>query len=152
MAGPSFILPGEPEAVTLVPFTEEILGTEYSGVVPEGWEAQGNGAYARQQTALDQTLLLQQVVAGGDADLFLTLLSDQLGLEDTPQTSGEYVDAAGRAWTLYETDVQGTPANLALVDAVGLTYIVILFSSADEQPFYVDEVFLPALEAIEAGD
>lgn len=152
MAGPSFILPGEPEAVTLVPFTEEILGTEYSGVVPQGWEAQGNGAYARQQTALDQTLLLQQVVAGGDADLFLTLLSDQLGLEDTPQTSGEYVDAAGRAWKLYETDVQGTPANLALVDAGGLTYIVMLFSSADEQPFYVDELFLPALEAIEAGD
>lgn len=152
MAGPSFILPGEPEAVTLVPFTEEILGTEYSGVVPEGWEAQGNGAYARQQSALDQTLLLQQVVSGGNAELFLPLLSDQLGLEEAPESSGEYVDAAGRAWTLYALNVQGTPGNLALVDAGGVTYIVILFSSEDEQPFYVEEVFLPALEAITAAE
>ncbi len=151
MAGPSFIIPGEPEAVTLIPFTEAILGTQYSGVVPDGWEAQGNGAFARKQSALDQTTVLQQVVAGGNASLFLSLLSDQLGLEEEPESSGEYVDAAGRAWTLYEMDVQGTPGNMALVDDGGLTYIVILFSSEDEQAFYVEELFLPALEVIEAG-
>lgn len=149
MAGPAFILPGEPGAVTLAPFTEELLGTEYSGVAPEGWEAQGNGAYARLQSGLDQTMLLQQVVPGGDAELFLGLLSDQLGLEDVPASSGEYVDESGRAWTLYELDIQGTPANLALVDDGGVTYIVMLFSNADEQAFYVEEVFRPALEAIE---
>jgi pimeloyl-ACP methyl ester carboxylesterase len=151
MAGPSFILPGQPEAVTLVPFTENLLGTEYSGVVPDGWEAQGNGAYARQQSSLDQTLLLQQVVVGGNAELFLDLLSDQLGLDEIPASSETYEDAAGREWTLYDLTVQGAPANLALADADGVTYIVMLFSSADEQSFYVEQLFLPALEAIEVS-
>lgn len=152
MGGPSFVLPGEPEAVTLAPFTEEVLGTAYSGVAPEGWEAQGNGAYARLQSALDQTLLLQQVVAGGDAELFLALLLDQLGLEEAPASSEEYVDARRRVWTLYELDVQGTPTDLALTDADGVTYIVMLFSRADERAFYVEEVFRPALEAITVAE
>jgi hypothetical protein len=146
------VLPGQPEAVTLAPFTEDLLGTEYSGVVPDGWEAQGNGAFARQQSALDQTVLLQQVVPGGNAAMFLGLLSDQLGLDEEPASSGEYADAAGRSWTLYDVEVQGAPVDLALTDADGVTYIVILFSSRDEQAFYVEQAFLPALEAIAVAE
>jgi pimeloyl-ACP methyl ester carboxylesterase len=149
MGGPPFIVPGEPEAVTLVPFREEILGTAYRGVAPRGWDDQGNGSFARQQTALDQTVLLQQVVRGGNAELFVGLLAEQLGIAETPASSGEYGDSSGRAWALYEMDVQGSRVDLALAEEGRVTFIVMLFSNSSEQAFYFDEVFLPALEAIE---
>jgi hypothetical protein len=150
MDGPAFIVSGQPEAVALVPFETEMLGTAYSGVAPRGWDDQGSGSFARQQTALDQTALLQQVVRGGNTSLFVALLAEQLGLAEAPERSGEYTDSAGRAWALYEMEVQGSPVNLAAVDEGRLTFIVVLFSNRDEQAFYYEELFLPALEAIEA--
>lgn len=150
MAGPAFVVPGQPEAVTLAPFDAEILGTAYRGVAPAGWDEQGNGSFARQQTALDQTAILQQVVSGGNAGLVVELLTGQLGLAQAPQPSGEYGDAGGRAWTLYEMEVQGSPVNMAVAEEGRLTFVVLLFSSRDEQAFYYEELFLPALEAIAA--
>jgi pimeloyl-ACP methyl ester carboxylesterase len=152
MGGPAFIVPGQPEAVTLVPFETEMLGTAFRGVAPRGWDDQGSGSFARQQTALDQTALLQQVVRGGNANLFVELLANQLGLAQAPESSGEYTDAAGRDWALYEMEVQGSPVDLAAVDEGRLTFIVVLFSNRDERAFYYEELFLPALEAIEATE
>jgi pimeloyl-ACP methyl ester carboxylesterase len=148
MGAPPFIVAGAPEAVTLEPFTAELLGTTYEGVAPAGWDDQGGGSFARLQTALDQTALLQQVVRGGDAELFLELLAQQLGSVETPASSGSYTDASGRDWALYELGVQGSPVTIGLTDAERATFIVVLFSSGAEQDFYVEEVFLPALEAI----
>jgi len=147
MAGPPFIVPGETTDVTLVPFTTTILGSEVSGVVPEGWEEISPGTFARQESGLDQTALVQQAVPGLNAADFLDLLSGQLGLEEAP-AQAETVEVGGRIWSLYQTELQGQLVDIALAEDT-FTYVVVLFSSLRERPYLYEAVLLPVLEAIE---
>jgi pimeloyl-ACP methyl ester carboxylesterase len=53
MPGVDFAIAGEPPPpLALVPFTEELLGTPVSGVVPEGWTALADGTYVRGRRSL----------------------------------------------------------------------------------------------------
>ena len=148
MAGPDFSIPGETSEVgALVPFDDDTAGV--TGVVPSDWESVAFGTYARQASALDQTALIQQAIPGGSTELVLGLLGGQLGMED-PEPIDE-VDIGDRRWTRYRGDLQGFVADIALTDADGLTYLVVLVSDEAERDSLVDAVLLPVLEAIEAS-
>lgn len=146
VGAPAFTVPGDGEIeVTLVPFENETFGI--AGVVPEGWEEAAPGVYGRGNSALDQTILIQQAGPGLTADMLLGLLANQLGWEETPESSGTY-EAATRTWTLYETDVQGFPTILGFAEEEGTTYFVLLITSPEEKEALVENVFYPALEAL----
>jgi len=149
MAGPQFRVPGEAVAeVSLEPFTTDVFGTEVSGVAPAGWEEVNAGVFARQETGLDQTVILQQVVPGAAAEQLLELLSDQLGLEEAPDST-DTVEAGSRAWSLYEAQSQGALVDIALAEDGAFTYVVLLVSDRGERIYLYENVFLPALEAIQ---
>ena len=143
MAGPDFGLPGDVvELGALVPFEDGLV----AGVAPEAWESLGPGTFARQASGLDQTALIQQAVPGGSSDLVLGLLASQLGLDDP--VAFEELEAGDRLWTRYEGELQGFVADIALTDADGLTYLVVLISDADERAQLVEQVLLPVLAEI----
>ncbi len=148
MGEPDFETPGEPaEEIVLVPFEDDQSGIR--GLVPDGWESFGFGTYVRQATALDQTALIQQAVAGTPADLVLQLVAGQLGLEDDPQPIAEF-ESGGKSWTRYQGELQGFVADIAVADADGLAYLVVLLSDPDERDGLVADVLLPVLDAIDA--
>lgn len=152
LSGPAFVTPGSAAAVELAPFTIDLFGAQLSGVAPKGWEAVSTGVFARQQTILDQTALLQQAgpAAGIDQQQFLDLLANQLGLdEDLAPVATQQV--GGRSWDLYATALQGYPVDigLALDEGEGLIYVVMLFSHEPEHEALYEAVFLPALAAID---
>ena len=148
LAGPAFVTPGSTAAVEMAPFTTDLFGAELSGVAPEGWEEVSTGIFVREQTALDQTALLQQAAPGIDSEQFLGLLTEQLGLEEglQPLTTQE---VGGRTWTLYASEAQGALVDIGLADDEGITYVVLLFSHEEERDALYESVFLAALEAIE---
>lgn len=149
MAGPTFRVPGAAAAeVTLEPFTTDIVGTELTGVVPAGWEEVSPGAFARQETGLDPTVIVQQVAPGAVAEQLLGILANQLGLAETPESAGTF-DAGGLTWTLYEAESQGSPVDIALAEDGAFTYVVLLSSDGDERGYLYNAVFLPALEALQ---
>ena len=141
MSGPDFFIP-ETE-ITLVPFTDEILGI--SGVVPEGWEELAPGIYAR--SALGLVAIVQQAVPGIGADDLLQLLTTDLGLDEVPESVGSR-EANDLNWSLYEVEVQGLSIDLAVAESNGTSYLILLQSTASERDFYYAEVFLPAVDAL----
>lgn len=149
MMGPDFHVPGEVvEVGALVPFEDATAGV--SGVVPDGWQSLGFGAFFRQNSGLDQTALIQQAVPGSSAALVLNLIAGQFGIEDDPAPIGE-LQSGGRAWTRYEGEIQGFVADIALAESDGRTYLVVLISDPEERADLVDGVLVPAMEAIDAA-
>lgn len=149
MAGPAFRVPGGATTeVALEPFTTDIFGTEVSGVAPEGWEEVNGGVFARQETGLDQTVIVQQVAPGAVAEQLIELLSGQLGLEETPE-SVDSVEAGGRSWMLYEAESQGSLVDLALAEDGAFTYVVLLVSERGERSYLYEAVFRPALDEMQ---
>ena len=143
---PEFIVPGGSTAgIELEAFEDSAAG--FAGVVPTGWDSMGFGAVARQSSALDQTALLQQVLPGGSGDLMLAGLSSQFSLtSDEPLEQAELGD---RRWSLYQGELQGYVVDVGLTDADGLTFLVVLVSDASERDALAEQVFRPAMEAIE---
>ncbi|VAW40384.1 hypothetical protein MNBD_CHLOROFLEXI01-2356 [hydrothermal vent metagenome] len=144
VAAPAFIVPGSNDGqITLIPFTNSNFGM--TGVVPEGWQEVAPGVYGRGNSALDQTVIIQQAAPGTTAEQLLNILSGQFGWEEAPASNGMY-ETAVYTWTLYESEVQGFPTNIALTEADGTTLLVLLISPADEQETLVDALFFPALD------
>ncbi len=152
MGGPSFVVPGgEVPSVVLVPFEDSIFGTTVTGVVPEGWEKVGPGAWTRGATGLDQTAVVQQVAPGtADPEVLIGLFSTQLGFEDPPESGGT-IETGGRVWTLYRGVIDGFAADVALGTGTSDTGIVVLVSSAAERDELYETVMLPALDAFATG-
>ena len=150
LGAPAFIVGagGAQEAITLVPFTVDVYGlATIEGIVPEGWQDLGNGAFGRGQNALDQTALVLQAAPGLNSEALLTLLAGQLGLEDVAQPRDTYDDGA-RVWSLYGGDVQGLPVDIAVTDDAGYAYVVLLISTPADRDGLYEAVFLPALAAL----
>lgn len=145
LSGPVFTVPSGEADVTLIPYESDVFGI--SGLVPEGWEEITPGGYLRGQSALDQTLVLQQAAPGTGADELLSLLSTQFGWANVPESSGSYESENG-TWTLYDAEVQGLPTTLALREENGTALLVLLLSSGEERDQLTEDVFLPALEAL----
>jgi hypothetical protein len=58
------------------------------------------------------------------------------------------MDSNGRSWALYVAEVQGFSANIAFAEEEGLTFLVLLVSSAEEEAMLYEDVFIPVLEAL----
>jgi pimeloyl-ACP methyl ester carboxylesterase len=135
---------GEVEAVTLEPFTNEAMGI--TGLVPAGWTEAAPGVYARGRSGLDVVTVIEQA-APGTAGGLLAQLTAQLGLDESPASTGER-EANGITWTLYSVQVQGVSVDIALAESDGLVLIVILQSGMDERDALYEAVFLPAADAL----
>lgn len=145
ITGPHFAVAGQLAEVVLVPYTDEAFGI--SSLIPDGWQNVGLGVYARGQNALDQTVIMQQAAPGIPADSLLELLGSQLGWETAPEISGTY-EAANYSWNLYETEVEGFPAHLALSDADGTVLLVLMLTLAEEEAALYEALFIPVLDAM----
>ena len=150
MAGPVFVVPGsggDAANVELEPYTSDVYGV--SGVVPTGWQELAPGTFVRGASALDQTVIIQQAGPPGfSADAIIGLLEGQLGLEETPEPSGEYVDVNGRSWTLYSSNVQNFPIQMAFYeDDAGLLIIMLISEESDTDALF-NSVFTPAMDSL----
>ncbi len=143
--GPTFTGTGEAEAITLVPYESSDFGI--AGVVPDGWEEAAPGVYARGESALDQTLIIQQAAPGMAPEGLLDLLSSQFGWDEVPESYGSHETDIG-SWALYAAEVQGFPAAIGVIEVDGTTLLVLVLSAVEEQEMMFSQVFLPALEAI----
>jgi hypothetical protein len=135
------------ESPALTPFTDEAFSIQ--GVAPEGWEQVGPGLYARQATAGDITLLAQQAAPVSLEQLWPTLLP-QLALTEIPTSTGTYPGGAFE-WTLYKVNLSAggieVAVDLALHEADGMSYIVLLQGPPEEYEALHSGVFLPVLDA-----
>jgi len=131
-------------AVNLVPFTDEDFG--FSGVKPEGWNDLQLGTVARGDGLSDQTALVQMIVPMVTPDQFISLFSTQLGMDETPQSTGTR-EANGLTWTLYQFELLGFPADLALAEGDGTTYMIQMTSNRGERDALYEMVFLPVIDA-----
>ena len=150
MAPIDFKIPGETAAqINMVPFSEDILGTIVSGLVPEGWESIGFGAYARGDSAIDQTAILQQVAPFVTADALVSLLVDQFGMVAEPeQTSTQETDLG--TWRLFRGDADGFSIDIAAIELPGASSasgVVVLISDVTEREALIGSVLVPAIEA-----
>jgi CubicO group peptidase (beta-lactamase class C family) len=139
----------EVEAVELVPVTNEAM--DIKGVAPDGWTEAAPGVYARRATATDLTTVIQQAAAGATTDQIATQLLPSLGLEELPESVGEF-ESPAFTWQLYQVEVEVTALGAVMVDlALAKTesdaYIVLLQTLADEYDILHESVFIPALEA-----
>ena len=149
MEPPDFVVEGDgtTEAVELEPYSNDTFGI--SGVNPAGWEELAPGTFARGATALDQTVLIQQAAPPGlGVEGLLGVLTQQLGLDETPGQSGEYEDMNGRTWSLFSSEVQGFPINMGFYEDDDGLFLVIMISEGDETDVLYDAVFVPAMDAI----
>jgi pimeloyl-ACP methyl ester carboxylesterase len=136
--------------LVLEPFTSEQFGLEIRGVVPSGWEDTGFGVFARGASPLDQTSIVIQGIAPGTADFTLNLVASQLGIDGELEARGGLV-AGSYSWTLWQTNVQGYVADIAVADGDPAGVLVLLLTSEGERDELYETVFLPVLEAAEAG-
>lgn len=150
MGAPDFVTPGDALAVAdveLVEYTSDLFGI--SGLRPADWEELSPGTFARGASALDQTVIIQQATPPGvGTETLLTLLAGQLGLEEVPTQTGEYEDANGRIWSLYQSAFQSFPIVMAFYEDDGGLFLVLLISEADQTEALYNAVFTPALDAI----
>jgi len=138
-----FVVPVEPAAIELMPFTSEVFGIQ--GVVPRGWTEQDPpGVYARSASGTDVAALIEQAAMMTVSEL-LSLLTQQLGT--VPVSAGQR-EANGQVWGLYQAAVQGLSVDLALAESGDLALLVLLQSDASERDALYEAVFLPAIDAL----
>ena len=135
-------------SVNMVPFTDADQG--FSSVQPEGWNKVTIGTFVRGQSASDQTLLQQLAIPGVSAESVLTLLKTQYGWADIPSSIGTH-QANGLTWNLYQFTYLGFPADLAVAEGAGHTYLVLLLSNRNEHEGMYNAVFLPVIDAFTPG-
>lgn len=144
----ALILPAHAQAeIVLVPFADEIYGI--TGVIPEGWEALGQGLYTPDKAGLS---LLALQSAPLPASQVMTALQPQLGLSAAPESTGT-AETDAFTWTLYQMDVEVAPnltvrVDLALTEAGGRTYILLVQAVADDYDALHTAVFEPVLNAL----
>ncbi|MCC7209275.1 MAG: alpha/beta fold hydrolase [Anaerolineae bacterium] len=132
----------------LVPFEDEAYGIQ--GVIPEGWAQRGPGVYARGSGAGDFAVLALQAVPLAP-DVLWPSLRQQLLLNDTPESTGEY-ETPALTWTLYQVDVAAPGAtlrvDLGLAQKDGKTYVALLQTNPEDYETLHEGVFLPVLDAL----
>lgn len=146
MPGVVFDLPQvESDEIVLEPVSDEEKGL--SSVAPVGWERPVPGTYVRRQNALDPTALIVDVVPMGRED-FLQLITSRLGLDETPEPTGER-ETEHFAWTLYAMEVQGVAVDLAATARdEDSTLMVLLQGAPDEREALYAGLFLPVVDAL----
>jgi pimeloyl-ACP methyl ester carboxylesterase len=138
----AFAVPGAAEEIVLEPYTNEALGIQ--ALVPAGWDEVQRGIFARGSPAVDMAVL-QLAVEPASAARLLVAVTQNYGLAETPESSGER-QANGLTWSLYSFEAQNVPRDLALAEWDGQTLIVILRSDRDEREALYEAVFLSVLD------
>lgn len=149
MNGPDFVTGDEPvAAVQLQLVTVESFGVTIEALAPDDWTESAGGTFVRGADGLDQTALLFQAVQGNQAELFLSLLTTQLGADDGPIGSRTY-QTPRATWEIHSFEVEGTATEVALAETNGFTVLVLLAVDPSELPAYLDEILIPVLEALQ---
>ena len=63
------------------------------------------------------------------------------------QTPSGMHQGTSLSWDLYEFTLQGLPADLALAEANGKTYVILLISDKVERPSLYEGLLIPVLDA-----
>ncbi len=142
----------DPTSIVLELFEDQYLGFTISGVFPSEWTEVQPGAWARESSGIDQTALVQQATSsfGLTPELFLDLLSEQLGIEGGLARDRE-VASDGGVWEIYTGTVDGFAIDLALRDVDDVISIVFLISDEDDRAGLLRAVFEPALQEFRAS-
>jgi pimeloyl-ACP methyl ester carboxylesterase len=141
---------GQDEAdIAQRPVEDALYGVR--SVVPADWQEVAGPRFTRGASPDDPFLVLRSAPTGV-AGLWQALLPE-LGLSDIPEASSELVsDHFG--WMLYAIDVEvpggDVVVQLALTEAEGTGYFVLLRSDPLEADVLREQVFLPAVRAFEA--
>lgn len=128
--------------VGMTSFEDEELGL--AGLRPEGWIEAIPGVW--QESALSS--LIQQVVPGATAETLLQTVGTQLGLDEPLQPVGE-LSSGELTWQLYRLDDLGQSVDLALADGPDGLLVVQLATSPSREDVHREQIFLPAVEALE---
>jgi uncharacterized protein len=140
-----------PEAspTVLIPYNDPTFNI--TTVVPDGWTLAAPGVHVRGQGAGDVTSLIQQVAPATAAQVLGSLIP-HLGLQQAPDSTGTQTTDAF-TWTLYKVDVQAAgqtiSVDMALAEADGKTYLVLMQTDATEYDTLHQQVFLPVLDALQ---
>jgi hypothetical protein len=144
MPGVVFDLPTEAPDLVLEPFTDEARG--FSGLVPVGWEELAPANLARKVTALDPTYFVLEGTLGTATELFGNL-AGQLGL-DPEMAPDSQAQVGNFVWDFYSFERRGNMADIAVAEDDEKAYFVFLVSTPEEHDALVEQLFLPAVEAM----
>ncbi|RBY78503.1 transporter [Blastococcus sp. TF02-09] len=128
--------------VEMTPFESDELGL--AGVRPEGWIESFPGLW--QESLLSS--LIQQVVPGVTAEEVLATVAEQLGTEEPLVPVGELTTKAA-TWQLYRIVELGQSVDMALADGEDGLMLVQLTTSPSRADVHREQIFLPAVQAIE---
>jgi len=143
----ALIFPAQAQEETiLVPFADDAY--LITGLIPDGWEALGQGLYVPDRTGV--TLLALQS-APATAEQVLAALQPQLGLSETPESIGT-TETDAFTWTIYQVDVEVSAdvtirVDLALTEGQDRAYIVLMQANADQYEALHEAVFVPVVKA-----
>jgi hypothetical protein len=121
-----------------------------NGVRPSDWHPAGPGVVAAQRNVLEQTSLLQQIVAGTKPSSVLDALRRNLRLETSLSPDGSS-NAGGTRWNRYRGTSGGQSVDVALAERDRHTLVVLLVSPREQRDALVRQVFDPALGALRSG-
>jgi pimeloyl-ACP methyl ester carboxylesterase len=145
MPGVTFDVPGEAVELVLEPFVDEERG--FSGLVPAGWEEHAPANLSRAQTALDPTYFVLEASKSSAKDLFANLIG-QLGLDPAPEPVAS-AEVGSFTWDFYRFERPGgNVADLAIAGVGEGAYFVYMVSAPDEHDDLLNQLFLPAVEAM----
>ncbi len=151
MSRVDFTIAGEPPPpLALVPFTEELLGTTVSGVVPEGWTPLTDGTYIRGASAVDQTAILQQVLPLVGPDELVDLFADQFDMSQGPDKTSTRESELG-TWQLYRGEAESFSIDIATARVGKSTALILVISDASERDQLLGELLIPAIDAFRTG-
>ncbi len=136
-------VPGTGGPIELIEFELEGL-VAVAGLRPDGWDSAGNGAFVRQQTAVDPTALLIQPTNGLPGETLIALLGTQIEIDFD---ATESIEIDGVVWETYSS-VEGSDqaARAAFKPGADGVFVLLLSSDAEIDGLY-DEIFVSVAAA-----
>lgn len=117
--------------------------------VPKGWFFSGDGFFVRGESAFDITQVgaFRAAISAQELkDYFSMSAYGYRGLDGVPVAAGTR-NANGLTWELYIATSNGRPVDIALADSNGTSYVIMMFSHADEHDALYRTVFLPMVDS-----
>jgi hypothetical protein len=138
--------------IVLTPFISENYGIR--GVAPDGWSRVEIGIFGRGEWPKDLARLYIELYPGMSAEWVANVfILPQLAMDALPESDSKQ-ESSALTWELYHVEAEipeiGTLiVDIAFAEAEVGTYMVAVTSGKDDSDVLYDEVFLPALEALE---
>jgi imidazolonepropionase-like amidohydrolase len=136
--------------VTMEPVTLDTLGI--SGLAPAGWKELEPGIFARGNPDTDPTMLLQLAAPETSSEELALSVLARFGVTELPAQPFLSHESAALAWTLYQLESPMAPMALALADADGVGYVVLLAAPGEEMDALAETAFFPAVDALTPVD